>query len=218
MTSKQIDIITKAKEFIRTIFKEDCTGHDVYHTERVLKTALAIQKKEGGDEFIVSLASLLHDVDDYKLVKVKPDDPYHNALAFMDSVGLDKETKNKIIDIIKDISFKGIDTKAPASLEGKIVQDADRLDAIGAIGIARAFAYGGHKGSPLYDPDIKPKMNMDFETYKKNRGSTVNHFYEKLLLLKDMMNTSEAKRIAIKRNEIMQNFLNEFFDEWNGKD
>lgn len=218
MTAIQMSIIAKAKEFIKTIFKEDCTGHDVYHTQRVLRTALAIQKEEGGDEFLVSLGSLLHDVDDYKLVKVSEKDPYHNARTFMESVKLDDATIKKVIDIVKDISFKGKDTKAPSSLEGKIVQDADRIDALGAIGIARAFAYGAHKGSPLYDPNVKPVLDMDFETYKKNRGSTVNHFYEKLLLLKDLMNTKTGKRIAAKRDQYMQAFLEEFFEEWEGKE
>lgn len=209
-------IIEKAKEFIKGIFKEDCTGHDVYHTLRVYRTALKIQEKEGGDLFLVSIASLLHDVDDYKLVKDRKetDDPYLNAKEFMNSVELGEEFQKQVIEIISSISFKANETVTPKTIEGKIVQDADRLDAIGAIGIARAFAYGGHKNSPLYNPDEKPMENMDFEMYKKHRGSTINHFYEKLLKLKDMINTETGREIALVRDAFMKEFLAEFYKEW----
>ena len=183
---------------------------------RVYRTALKIQEKEGGDLFLVSIASLLHDVDDYKLVKDRKetDDPYLNAKEFMNSVELDEEFQKQVIEIIFSVSFKANETVTPKTIEGKIVQDADRLDAIGAIGIARAFAYGGHKNSPLYNPDEKPMENMDFEMYKKHRGSTINHFYEKLLKLKDMINTETGRKIALVRDAFMKEFLVEFYKEW----
>lgn len=219
MKEREEEVVQALKEEVKSFFKGDCTGHDAYHTLRVLKTSLSIQRKEGGDPFLVAVASLLHDVDDYKLVaQVDPSDPFRNAERLMREQGISAPLQEKVLSIVGSISFKGTDTKAPLLLEGKIVQDADRLDAIGAIGIARAFAYGGHKGSPLHDPSIKPNPGMDFETYKKNRGSTVNHFYEKLLLLEGLMNTEEGRRIASHRTEVMKEFLDEFYAEWEGRD
>lgn len=216
MTTEEIDIISNAKNYIKTIFKDECTGHDIYHTIRVYKMAMNIQKQEGGDEFIISIASLLHDVDDYKLNVNKSDtDPFINARTFMIENKLDSNLIEKIIEIINSISYKGNETISPKTLEGQIVQDADRLDAIGAIGIARVFAYGGHKNSPIYDPNIKSLNSMDFNTYKNHRSTSINHFYEKLLKLKDLMNTNTAKKIAEQRHKYMEEYLTEFYKEWN---
>lgn len=210
-------MIAKALDYIKIIFKDEYTGHDVFHTLRVYKTSLMLQKEEGGDLLTLSLSALLHDVDDYKLdVERSSNDPYYNAHRFMDCVGLSSCFQQNIIEIIEFISFKGTETTKPSTLEGQIVQDADRLDALGAIGIARTFAYGGHKSSPLYDPSIKPMLDMDEETYKTHRGTSINHFYEKLLKLKDLMNTKTGKAIADKRTSFMQEYLDEFYDEWEG--
>ena len=163
---------------------------------------------------IIQLASLLHDVDDRKLFE-RGNEPF--AVTTMRNLCCDENTISKVIGIINKISFKGTDTEIPDSLEGRIVQDADRLDAIGAIGIARAFAYGGNKGRCMHNPDEKPQLDMDSEKYFSNKGTTVNHFYEKLLLLKDMMNTETGRRLAEDRHSYMEGFLEEFFEEWNGK-
>jgi uncharacterized protein len=159
----------------------------------------------------------LHDVDDIKLspttYSVKK-----NAVDFMKQNKLSDEIINSVCKIIEEVSFAGTDSVVPSSIEGKCVQDADRLDAIGAVGIARAFAYGGNKGRKMYDPDIKPMTNMNKEQYRQNDNSTtINHFYEKLLLLKDMMNTETAKKIAERRHAFMQTYLDEFLAEWNNE-
>jgi uncharacterized protein len=173
---------------------------------------------EKADTFIVQLAALLHDLDDWKFNDSADETP-HRAKGWLDSLTLDPSTIEAVCDIIRHISYKGagVENKMD-SLEGFIVQDADRLDAIGAIGIARAFAYGGHKNRPLYDPDSSPKLHASFEEYKNSNSDTINHFHEKLLLLKDKMNTSTARRIAEQRHAVMTRFLEQFMSEWNGKD
>jgi len=193
-------------------FAGDSGGHDADHTFRVVRNALRIWEVEGGNRDMVELAAMLHDVDDRKLFGGDPDE-----CAFARSVmgdDFDEPFKDAVCSIIRNISFKGTDTKVPDSLEGRIVQDADRLDAIGAIGIARAFAYGGSKGRKMYDPLDKPKEGMGENEYFANTGTTVNHFYEKLLLLKDLMNTDEGRSMAQHRHDIMESFLKEFYDEW----
>ena len=199
------------------IFARDFSGHDFYHTMRVYKTAVQIAVRENADILTVQLAALLHDVDDIKLspttYSVKK-----NAVDFMKQNKLSDEIINSVCKIIEEVSFAGTDSVVPSSIEGKCVQDADRLDAIGAVGIARAFAYGGNKGRKMYDPDIKPMTNMNKEQYRQNDNSTtINHFYEKLLLLKDMMNTETAKKIAERRHAFMQTYLDEFLAEWNNE-
>jgi len=179
-------VFDRAKEFAKGLFEGDSSGHDVYHTLRVHDLARTICSKEGGDMDIVRLAAILHDVDDRKLFG---ENGFANARRFMDSEHIDLDDQMFICDIISEISFKGKDSVRPSSLEGKIVQDADRMDAIGAIGIARAFAYGGSKGRAMHIPGEGPKEGMSEKEYFANQGTSVNHFYEKLLLLKDMMNT-----------------------------
>lgn len=217
MTSKNTIIIENAIKYVHEIFARDFSGHDFYHTMRVYKTAVQIAVRENADILTVQLAALLHDVDDIKLspttYSVKK-----NAVDFMKQNKLSDEIINSVCKIIEEVSFAGTDSVVPSSIEGKCVQDADRLDAIGAVGIARAFAYGGNKGRKMYDPDIKPMTNMNKEQYRQNDNSTtINHFYEKLLLLKDMMNTETAKEIAERRHAFMQTYLDEFLAEWNNE-
>ena len=183
---------------------------------RVYHLAMQIAEQENADMLIVQLAALLHDVDD---VKLSPEThEAKNAVGFMKNSGVDDKVIASVCKIIDEVSFAGTDSVVPSTLEGKCVQDADRLDAIGAIGIARAFAYGGSKGRRIHDPDIKPMTNMNKADYNQNHNSTsINHFYEKLLLLKDMMNTETAKKMAMHRQAVMEDFLEEFMAEWEGE-
>jgi len=213
-TGMEEEAFERAKEFAEKVFEGDSSGHDIHHTLRVHSLARSICAEEGGDEDVVRMAALLHDVDDPKLFHSTG---YPNARRFMEGEGMDSETIERVVRIITQISFKGTGTVVPDSLEGRIVQDADRMDAIGAIGIARAFAYGGSRGRPMHNPGEKPKENMTEAEYRVNQGTTVNHFYEKLLKLKNLMNTDAAKRMAEARHRYMQGFLDEFMDEWDGK-
>jgi uncharacterized protein len=212
------DIIGRTAEYIKREFSGDSSGHDWWHIHRVWKTALAICREEKADPFIVQLAALLHDLDDWKFNESDDETP-RRAKAWMESCGVDAEAVGKVCGIIARISFKGagVDDKMD-SLEGFIVQDADRLDAIGAIGIGRAFAYGGYRNREIFDPDSPPRMHASFEEYRNSNSATVNHFHEKLLLLKDRMNTRTAKRIAEKRHAVMVRFLEQFMQEWDGED
>ena len=170
----------KIKEFVKDLLAKEYSGHDYYHCIRVYNNAMLICKDMDCDKQLVSVASLLHDVDDAKLFDSKD---YDNARKILNDLNYEKDFIEKVINIIKDVSFKGKDSVIPCSLEGKIVQDADRLDAIGAIGIARTFAYGGNHNRLIYDPSIKPNLNMDYNQYKNANNPTINHFYEKLLIL-----------------------------------
>ena len=204
-------IRAKMIEALRERFSSDSSGHDIDHTLRVARTAMVIQSAEGGDPDIVELAALLHDADDRKLFGSEGC-PF--ACSIMKGLGFDGDEMDRVIAIIRQVSFKGTDSVSPDSLEGRIVQDADRLDAIGAIGIARAFAYGGSRGRRMHDPSEPPKAGMDAREYYANEGTTVNHFHEKLLLLKDMMNTDTGRRMAESRHAFMLEFLDRFEEEW----
>ena len=209
----QQEIIQKTADYIQQEFSDDSSGHDWWHIYRVWQTALHICNIEKADAFIVQLAALLHDLDDWKFNASEDETPLR-AQGWLDSLSLDPSTTDAVCRIIKHISYKGANVENKMdSLEGFIVQDADRLDAIGAIGIARAFAYGGYKNRPLYDPASSPQLHQTFEQYKNSNSDTINHFHEKLLLLKDKMNTATAKRIAEQRHEVMVQFLNQFMDE-----
>ena len=211
MNKKQI--IQKTEAFIKAKFAKDTSGHDWWHIYRVRTLATYIAKREKADLFIVELSALLHDLDDWKLntSKTKLTQPWLNRL------GLDRQTQQLIMEIVNEVSFKGALVKSKMkTLEGKIVQDADKLDAIGAIGIGRTFAFGAKIGVPLYNPNHKPKYHKSFAEYKKNDTDTINHFYEKLLLLKDRMHTKTAKKIAIERHKFMETYLKQFFREWQG--
>ena len=216
MTREQI--IQKTADYIKQEFSNDSSGHDWWHIYRVWKNALAICEQEKADSFIVQLAALLHDLDDWKFNESGDETPLR-ARAWLDSCSVDPVIADSVCEIITHISYKGAGVQNKMdSLEGFIVQDADRLDAIGAIGIGRAFAYGGYKNRMMYDPDSPPTLHATFEAYKNSKSATVNHFYEKLLLLKDRMNTETAKRIADQRHKVMEDFLSQFMLEWEGAD
>lgn len=193
-------------------------GHDWFHIERVYKNALLINKSEQADQLVVSLGALLHDIADSKFHNGDESIGPRKARVFLESIGLDGNRINHIEKIIENVSFKGGNfDKSFNSKELEIVQDADRLDAIGAIGIARTFNYGGFKNRALYDPEISPNLNMTKQEYKNSTAPTINHFYEKLLRLKGMMNTEAGESIAVERHKFMQEFLKQFFAEWEGK-
>lgn len=206
-------IVEKAFCYVKDFFEGDYSGHDYYHTVRVYRLAKRLAKEEQGNMEIVLLAALLHDVDDRKLTG-NVTDTYPNARQFLSANHLEKDRIEEIIQIISQVSFKGEDSVLPDTLEGKIVQDADRLDAIGAIGIARTFAYGGAKGMPMHLPDYEIKDNMTQEEYYQNRGTSIGHFYEKLLKLKNLMGTETGKRLAAERHQYMAAFLERFIEEW----
>ena len=207
-------VFDAAKEYIRVLFEGDGSGHDYFHSVRVHDVAVTIQGTEGGDLDVIRLAALLHDVDDRKLFDSKD---YDNARGFMGDNGIPLDMQERVVHVISQISYKGKDSVVPDTIEGKIVQDADRLDAIGAIGIGRAFAYGGSKARPMHVPGEDFLEDMDAETYYSHENTTINHFYEKLLLLKDMMNTQTARELAEGRHRFMEDFLEEFYAEWDGQ-
>ena len=209
------NIIEKALDYIKKTFENDFSGHDYFHTLRVFNMAQRLAREEGADLEIVGLSALLHDVDDRKL---SPETCQNkdNARRFLAENGVDNKEISTIVKIIGEISYAGKDSVVPDTIEGKCVQDADRLDAIGAVGIGRAFAYGGSHNRYMHNPDIAPKLNMAAEEYHKSNSTTINHFYEKLFLLKDMMNTQSAKEIARGREEYMKDFVDKFLTEWEG--
>ena len=209
-------IIDDALRFVKNIFKGESSGHDYFHTLRVYNTATKIAEKENADLKIVQLSALLHDVDDIKL-SPETHEEKKIAVTFLKGHGVKEEEIGKICRIIDEVSFKGTDSVVSTTKEGKCVQDADRLDTIGAIGIARAFAYGGSHNRVMHDPEEKPALNMNGDEYRKHISTTINHFYEKLFLLKDLMNTPTAKEIAEEREEYMKSFLAQFLAEWDGK-
>lgn len=209
------DIIDRAIEYVQTVFAHDFSGHDYFHTLRVFKMATHIAEKEQANLPVVQLAALLHDVDDRKLSPETCADKT-NARRFLAEHHVDGETAEDICRIIGEISYAGKDSVTPSTLEGQCAQDADRLDAIGAIGIARAFAYGGSHDRLMHDPDVPPSLNMGKEEYHNHKSTTVNHFYEKLFLLTQMMNTPTAKEIAGAREAYMKAYMEEFLAEWDG--
>jgi len=209
--------IEKTINFVKKTLENAEAGHDWFHIERVFKTALNINKVEKGDELIVSFASLLHDIADPKFNNGDEEIGPNVAVDFLKSINVDERIINEVKLIIQNMSFKNsFDKVGYTSKEMNIVQDADRLDAIGAIGIARAFTYGGYKNRVLYDPEIKPEQHLSKESYKNTTAPTINHFYEKLLRLKDMMNTESGKAIAEKRHNFMISYLEQFYSEWEG--
>ncbi|WP_299062552.1 HD domain-containing protein [uncultured Polaribacter sp.] len=215
----QKKVIENTINFVQKELKNAEGGHDWFHIERVYKNALLISKDEKVDFFIVSLAALLHDIADAKFYNGNEAIGPTIAANFLVKQKIDKNAIEHVVNIIKHISFKNSLEKSSekfTSKELEVVQDADRLDAIGAIGIARCFNYGGYKNRALYNPEIEPNLNMTKEEYKNSDAPTINHFYEKLLLLKDKMNTISGKRIAENRHTFMVDFLNQFDDEWNG--
>jgi len=216
MNKKQI--VTSTEEFVKEKLLGEGSGHDWWHIKRVWDLARNIAKDESVDLFIVELGALLHDIADWKFTDGDESVGPRIAGEWLISQGVDDDIVKIVKEAIEDVSFKGAGvTKKNRSKEGEVIQDADRLDAIGAMGIARCIAYGGHKGREIYNPEIKPVMHQTSEEYKKNSGPSMNHFYEKLLLLKNLMNTKTAKKIAENRHEFMEKYLEEFFAEWEGK-
>jgi uncharacterized protein len=209
------EIIDNTVLFVKETLKDAESGHDWFHIERVWKIAKLISKLENCNHFIVEMAALLHDIADSKFHNGNEEIGPELALKYMNSIQIDEEISTQIVNIIRNISFKGGHKHSDFnSIELQIVQDADRIDALGAIGIARAFNYGGFKNRSLYDPDIKPQLNMSKEAYKNSAAPTINHFYEKLLLLKDKMNTESGKKMAEERHLFMEKFLEQFYKEW----
>ncbi|MDK2910366.1 MAG: uncharacterized protein PWR20_1933 [Bacteroidales bacterium] len=214
-TSEGLDYL---KEQVRTHTRQDGSGHDWFHIERVVRNALRLAKQTGADQRICHAAALLHDLPDPKL-NTFGEEIWNKISNWLETSGFNDAEREKVISIIRQCHFEGEGSRhKPDSLEAAVVIDADRLDAIGAIGIARAFAYGGSRHRLIYDPEQPPRANMTREEYRKANSHTINHFYEKLLLLKDRMHTAEGCRLAEERHRFMENFLQQFFKEWQGEE
>jgi uncharacterized protein len=209
-------VIARIADEVERKLGGESSGHDWWHIHRVWKMAEHIANNTSANPLVVQLAALLHDIADWKFHDGDEAVGPHFARSLLIRYSLPDEIIDAVCAIIPEVSFKGAGVASePSTLEGKIVQDADRLDAIGAIGIARAFAYGGHAGRAMYDPHTAPVMYTSKEAYIANKSPTINHFYEKLLLLKERLNTEEARRIAQKRHEFIEEYLRQFFMEWN---
>lgn len=209
-------LLLAAEAFAREALAHDSSGHDWSHVARVRRVALTIAEAEGADAFICELAALLHDVADYKIAGDEATG-LARVRGWLAAQACDTATTERVMEIIATMSFAGGERPEMTTLEGQIVQDADRLDAIGAVGVARAFAYGGAKGRAMYDPDQPPRERMSAEEYRAQPAPTINHFYEKLLLLKDRMNTPYARAMAEQRHQFMLTFLDQFYAEWDGR-
>ncbi|WP_336717553.1 HD domain-containing protein [Chryseobacterium mucoviscidosis] len=210
------NLIENTVEFVKEKLEGAEAGHDWSHIERVWKLSKKIAETESCNQEVVELAALLHDIADPKFHNGDETLALKVSRDFLESQNAEEELIEQVLFIIKNISFKNrgeVPQNLPVEL--KIVQDADRIDAIGAIGIGRTFNFGGFKNNPMYDPNVEPKLNMSKEEYKKSNGTTINHFYEKLLLLKDLMNTEKGKEIAGERHDFMLKFLDQFYKEWN---
>lgn len=210
------NLIQNTVEFVKEKLEGAEAGHDWFHIERVWKLSRKIAETESCNQEVVELAALLHDIADPKFHNGDETLALKVSRDFLESQNAEEELIEQVLFIIKNISFKNrgeVPKNLPVEL--KIVQDADRIDAIGAIGIGRTFNFGGFKNNPMYDPNVEPKLNMSKEEYKKSNGTTINHFYEKLLLLKDLMNTEKGKEIAGERHDFMLKFLDQFYKEWN---
>ncbi|MBC7912981.1 MAG: HD domain-containing protein [Pyrinomonadaceae bacterium] len=213
-----MSVIDQTIDFVKKTLKGAEGGHDWWHIYRVWQTSITIAKQEPVNMLVVELAALLHDIADSKFNNGDEEIGPLTAANFLRSIGVDENSIDEVGQIIRHISFKaGFEKLSYQSKELEVVQDADRLDAIGAIGIARAFSYGGFMQREFYDPGIPPNLKMSKEEYKNSKAPTINHFYEKLLLLKDKMNTRTGKRLAVERHEFMEKYLEQFYGEWSGK-
>lgn len=210
------DLLAQAEAFARETLAHDSSGHDWSHVERVRRVAQTIAREERADSFICELAALLHDVADYKIAGDE-ETGLARVRGWLEARHADPQTLERVMDIISTMSFAGGARPLMTTLEGQVVQDADRLDAIGAVGVARAFAYGGAKGRLMYDPAQGVREQMSVEEYRSQQTPTINHFYEKLLLLKDRMNTSYARAMAEHRHQFMLAYLDQFYAEWDGR-
>ncbi|WP_099362810.1 HD domain-containing protein [Fredinandcohnia onubensis] len=213
---EQQKIIEATTTFVKNILQHDSSGHDWWHIERVRKAALQIGEKENANLFVVEMAALLHDVADEKLNKSE-EEGLMKVRNWLSSLQITESEQEEVIEIISTMSFKGGSRPPMKTIEGQVVQDADRLDAIGAIGIARTFAYAGAHGDLIYDPELPFRESMTKEEYRNGKSTAVNHFYEKLLKLKDTLNTNAAKKAAQERHDFMTSFLDQFYKEWNGQ-
>jgi len=212
-------VLARTTAYVRERMEGEGTGHDWWHVDRVRRVALRLAEEEGADPFVVELAALLHDVADHKFHGGDETAGPRAAREWLEALGVEEATVEHVCTIIAELSFKGAGVATPMSTrEGEVVQDADRLDAIGAIGVARTFAFGGSRGRPLHDPEAAPEAHASFAAYKASRGPTINHFHEKLLLLRDRMNTAAARRVAEERHRFMEEFLDRFQREWDGVD
>ncbi|MEA3319133.1 MAG: HD domain-containing protein [Bacillota bacterium] len=207
-------MIHKVEEYVESLFNNDSTGHDWFHIQRVRRLALHIGKEEKANLLMVEIIALLHDVLDDKITANK-DKAKDEIAALLSELPLTKIHIDEILYTIENIGFKGGNGIVLDSLEGKVVQDADRLDALGAIGAARTFMYSGAKGQAMYDPQIEVRTSMSYEQYRGEKSTAINHFHEKLFLLKDTLQTEEAKKIALERHEFMKKFVDQFMKEWN---
>ncbi|TYS68488.1 HD domain-containing protein [Sutcliffiella horikoshii] len=207
-------MIHKVEEYVESLFNKDSTGHDWFHIQRVRRLALHIGKEEKANLLMVEIIALLHDVLDDKITANK-DKAKDEIAALLSELPLTKIHIDEILYTIENIGFKGGNGIVLDSLEGKVVQDADRLDALGAIGAARTFMYSGAKGQAMYDPQIEVRTSMSYEQYRGEKSTAINHFHEKLFLLKDTLQTEEAKKIALERHEFMKKFVDQFMKEWN---
>ncbi len=211
-------ILRATADFVRARLGGDASGHDAWHALRVRRTAVRIARRERADVFVVALAALLHDIADWKAHGGDPAAGPAAARRWLARFALPRATVDAVCAIVRDLSFKGAGVREKRlSREGEIVRDADRLDAIGAVGIARAFAYGGSRGRPIHDPDARPVRHRTAAAYLKSRGSSLNHFHEKLLLLKGRMRTASGRRLAAGRDAFMRRFLDRFHREWDGR-
>ena len=208
-------LLQQIETIVRDKFSKQEGSHDWFHIDRVRRTALYLQSIEGGSAECIELAALLHDYSDHKYNGGDFDAGSREVLALLRSLGASADLAQQVAQIVRVVSYKGVHVPdSMTNLEGQIVRDADRLDAIGAIGIARAFSYGGSKGRALYDPNVAPTMHQSKEAYAQDKGHTINHFYEKLLLLKDRMETPTAQKLAAQRHAVMEQFIVQFRQEW----
>lgn len=213
-----MNLIEKTRDHVESVFSDDASGHDWWHIYRVWNTAKKLAEIEPADRVIVELGALLHDIGDWKFHDGDGSIGPARAKQWLEQISAEPHVVEAVSEIVATLSFKGAGVPTPMrTLEGKIVQDADRLDAIGAIGIARAFAYGGHARRLIFHPQQPPVMHDNFTQYKKNHGHTINHFHEKLLLLKDRMNTAAGKELAEERHRFMEIYLQQFAREWHGE-
>lgn len=216
---ERTDLLLRTEAFVRGRMEGEGSGHDWWHVDRVRRMALRLARDEGADPYVTELAALLHDVADHKFHGGDETAGPRAAREWLEQAGAGAETIAHVCEIIARLSYRGAGVPTPMhTAEGRVVQDADRLDAIGAIGVARTFAYGGSRGRPLHDPDAAPELHASFDRYKASTAPTINHFHEKLLLLRDRLNTDSARRIAEGRHAFMEQFLERFHQEWDGTD
>lgn len=208
-------ILQSAEAYVKHKLEQDSSGHDWWHIARVVGAARTIAEHEKADRFVCELAALLHDVADDKL-HADPTAAEEELKQWLMLSGMGEEVMAHVLEIIGTMSFKGGQRPPMRTLEGRVVQDADRLDAIGAVGISRVFAYSGWKGRPIHNPNVKPREQLTAEQYRSGEDTGINHFYEKLLKLKDLMNTDYARHMAIQRHRFMEQYLVQFYMEWDG--